>query len=146
MTEPLIFYISRYEIADMGIALPNGKRISLSRGDEYKTSDPEEIAFLTDVKGLGARKMDDAEFRGWATTQFDNLPTIDRLDIKTVKDVETHLWTSSFEKIIISFLKTKGWIVTKTADEPTESEEPKAKTVAAKKPPVKKKTQTKKGA
>lgn len=134
MKEPTIFYVARYEIAEISVTLPNDKVIVFKRGTEYSTEDEEEIAFLTGVKGLGARKMEDKEYRGWATAQFEKLPLIDRHDIKSVQDVEEYLWNSSFEKLIVTFLKSKGWIVKKNEGKPKVAKDKKAKTVATKPP------------
>jgi hypothetical protein len=113
MKEPLMFYIARTDIASINVKLPDGKMLEFGTKTSYQTTDESEIQFLTGVKGLGCRKFTDKEYRGWATAKYEQMPHIGRTDISTIEDVEAYLWRPAFEKIIIEFLKTKDYLVTK---------------------------------
>ena len=154
MQEPKIFSLSRIEISEMGIALPNNATVVLKRGGEYKTSDEEEIAFLCTVKGVQCRNISDAEYKTWAQTQFEKMAHIDNPEIKTVEDVAEFLWKDPVDKLILLHLENNGYIVSKKDDGPPEeiieehpeeiSEEPAAEIVDQPVAPEPKPKQTRK--
>ena len=120
MQEPKIFSLSRIEISEMSITLPNKTTVVLKRGGEYKTSDEEEIAFLCTVKGVQCRNISDAEYKTWAQTQFEKMAHIDNPEIKTVEDVAEFLWKDPVDKLILLHLENNGYIVSKKDDGPPE--------------------------
>lgn len=116
MQEPKIFSLSRIEISEMSITLPNNATVVLKRGGEYRTSDEEEIAFLCTVKGVQCRDISDAEYKTWAQTQFEKMAHIDNPEIKTVEDVAQFLWKDPVDKLILLHLENNGYIVSKKED------------------------------
>jgi hypothetical protein len=113
MKEPLTFYLTAPEVTESSFKLPNGKVIILRRGDSYLTEDAEEQNFLSQQKYIGAKKLDDKEFRMWATLQFEKIPTVYNNSIQTEKDAEEFLWTSETEEYAINKLKENGYMVYK---------------------------------
>jgi len=111
MQEPCIFYLASGDIAKYNITLPNGKCVSLIRNGKYQTCDPDEIDFLTRQKGLGCKKLDDAEFRVWVTKHYNSLPVVENKDIKTLEDVEEFITRVGMEPLIVQALKLRGYNV-----------------------------------
>jgi len=109
MIVPKIFFISRTDIVNISIALPNGKNLMLTTDSSYQTDDPEEIDFLSQIKGVGCRDLNDKEFKGWATAQFDRLPSIDK-NISSPEEVREFLWHDTEETIAKSSLQANGWM------------------------------------
>lgn len=110
--EPLTFYVTSNAVLKVTIVIPSTKkRIVLSPGKSYETSDKDEIDYLSKQKFIAARKLGDKEFRTWATLQFKDLPTVYNTAIETPKDVEEFVWSSEFENEVISTLKERGYII-----------------------------------
>jgi hypothetical protein len=111
--EPLIFYLTAPEVSRYDLSLPNGKRLIFNQSTQYKTEDKEEQDFLSQQKYIGVKRMNDKEFRQWATLQFDSIPTIYNRSIQSKEDIEEHLWTSESEDYAINKLKESGYTVFK---------------------------------
>ena len=157
MIVPKIFFISRTDIVNISIALPNGKNLMLTTDSSYQTDDPEEIDFLSQIKGVGCRDLNDKEFKGWATAQFDRLPSIDK-NISSPEEVREFLWHDTEETIAKSSLQANGWMtghIWKKEDDvelspeelnevfPPDEEMPKPKKTAPKKTTTRKTTKKK---
>lgn len=112
-TEPITFYLCALDAVRASFQLPNGKTIILSQTSDYTTTDKEEQDFFSQQRHVGAKRMDDAKFRTWATLQFSKLPTIFNTLIKEPKDVEEFVWSSESEAEVIKHLKENGYIVYK---------------------------------
>ena len=113
MNEPIVFYLASPEIVTYTIKFPSGKIHILKRGDKYTTEDKEEQDFLSKQKYIGAAKLNDKEFRMWATLQFDKIPTVYNKQIETKEDIEEYLWNSDTEQLAINKLKENGYTVYK---------------------------------
>lgn len=157
MIVPKIFFISRTDIVNISIALPNGKNLMLTTDSSYQTDDPEEINFLSQIKGVGCRDLNGEEFKGWATAQFDRLPSIDK-NISSPEEVREFLWHDTEETIAKSSLQANGWMtghIWKKEDDvelspeelnevfPLDEEKPKPKKTAPKKTTTRKTTKKK---
>lgn len=119
MKEPIIFFNSRYGTLYRSIILPNGKKIVLSETSrEYRTSDPDEIEFLSKLSGIGSRKINEAEYRLWITTNISQLPHTEA-DINSITDIEEFIRTGQ-EEAIIAALRKKGYTVQLKTNEQTE--------------------------
>ncbi|MFA7030414.1 MAG: hypothetical protein WC179_09075 [Candidatus Cloacimonadaceae bacterium] len=114
MNEPVTFYMVSPEVMRYSIKFPSGKILLLKKGETYTTEDKEEQDFLTRQKYLAAKKLDDKEFRMWATLQFNKLPTVYNKAISEPKDVEEFVWSSEFENAVVKKLKERGYIAYKS--------------------------------
>ena len=110
--EPIIFYLAAPEVVQYSVKLPSGKIVLLKRGEDYKTEDAEEIEFLSKQRYFGARKLDDKEFRIWATLRYKNVPTVDKV-IEDKSYVEAMVWNSETEEYAVNKLKENGYTVYK---------------------------------
>lgn len=109
--EPVTFFNSRPEISRREITLPSGKKIVLSRQTpHYRTEDKDEIEFLSKVSFVGARKLDDAEYRIWMTSEYSKLPNLEKRDISS-EDIEAYVANGAYEDTIIKALRAKGYTV-----------------------------------
>lgn len=113
IVEPKVAYLANPEIVKYDIKFPSGKIITLTPNKTYKTEDADELDFLSKQKGIGLGKMNDKEFRMWATLQFDRIPTVYNDNIKDKKDVEEFVWSSEYENEIVQKLKDNGYIIYK---------------------------------
>ena len=76
MNEPLTAYITAYEVMEYTIKFPSGKVIRLTQGGSYTTEDKDELDFLSKQQFVGLKKMNDKEFRIWATKRLAELPSV----------------------------------------------------------------------
>ena len=113
MDEPIVFYLTSPEVVTYTIKFPSGKIHILKRGDKYTTEDKEEQDFLSKQKYIGAAKLNDTEFRMWATLQFDKIPTVYNKQVENKEDIEEYLWNSDTEQLAINKLKENGYTVYK---------------------------------
>lgn len=118
----MIFFISRFNVSRYAITLPSGKKIVLMGGKSYTTDDPDEIKFLSSQKGLGVRKVEDREYRIWATKKFNELPTCDNKEL-TKEDLTEFLLSSPQEKLLKSILESNGYIKDPTIDDSSEDKD-----------------------
>ena len=118
MTEPKQVIIARYDIVDMSITLPSGKKLSINRGKPYITGDQDELDFLSRQKGLVVTGIDDKSFRTWVTEQV--LPTVDK-DLSDA-DAAEFKWYDEHEEAVVEELKERGYIVYKKKTKEDEEE------------------------
>ena len=112
MIEPIIFYVAAPDILKYSVKFPNGKIFIFHKGDTYETCDAEEIDFLSKQKFIAARKLDDKEFRVWATLRYKDVPTVEK-KITDKTEIEAFLWNSESEEYAVNKLKEHGYLVYK---------------------------------
>ena len=110
--EPVKFYLVAPEIVNYSIKFPSGKIIILKRGDVYQTEDESEVEFLSKQRYIGVSKLNDKEFRLWATMRYKDVPTVDK-KIEDKTSIEAMLWNSESEEFAVNKLKELGYTVYK---------------------------------
>ena len=118
--KPLIFFNSRSEVSRREITFPNGKKIVISREiPEYRTSDPEEIDFLSKQFAIGCRSLTDKEYVLHMTALFEDMPNVERSNL-TREDIDGYLSSTAHEKLVIQRLRAKGYTVVKKIEDAAE--------------------------
>ena len=109
--EPITFFNSRPEISRREIILQSGKKIVLSRETpNYRTEDKDEIEFLSKLSFVGARKLTDAEYRIWMTSEYSKLPNLEKREV-TKEDIEAYVANEAHEDVVLKALRAKGYTV-----------------------------------
>jgi len=101
--------LSGRDIVVMNITFPSGKKIRIKRYGEYQTADPEELDFLSKLKGISLSDIDDKALRRYVAQV--EIPSIDNLAIDA-NNVEKYAWTSAAEDAVVEHLRKKGYEIT----------------------------------
>lgn len=108
MNTPKKIAISRLDIVDMSVKLPEGKEIFLKQGTHYITDVAAEIDFLSQQKGLCVVDLDDKEFKSWVTSRI--IPSVENAAL-TDTQAAPFVWKDEYEDIAIAELKKRGYRV-----------------------------------
>ena len=119
--KPLVFFNSRAEVVRREIVFPSKKKIVISReSPEYTTADKEEIDFLSKVFGIGVRALNEKEYTLYMTSRFEDMPHVEKKEI-TSSDLEVYLASTAHEKLVIELLRSKGYEISKKAEDFSEA-------------------------
>lgn len=119
--KPLVFFNSRAEVVRREIVFPSKKKIVISReSPEYTTADKEEIDFLSKVFGIGVRALNEKEYTLYMTSRFEDMPHVEKKEISS-SDLEAYLASTAHEKLVIELLRSKGYEISKKAEDFSEA-------------------------
>jgi len=115
MNIPKRITLAGHDVVRARFELPNGKILSLSRGEVYETSDPKELDYFSKQRVVHIREIKGKDLEKYISQQI--IPSIENLTI-TAEMVDEYKWTTEAEEKVIAKLTEQGYIIEAPDPEP----------------------------